>query len=175
MGHPVKCLYCGKTFDRDKEPWVKVTSKRYAHKACSMTQEELLSEEEKDKQELEKYIMKLFKINFINPLMKKQIKSYIKDYGYSYSGIQKSLQYFYEIKNNSIEKANGGIGIVPYVYDKAYKYYYALWEAQQKNENKDINLFVPKVKEVVIPVPKVKIKKRNLFAFLDEEYKSNAQ
>ena len=30
----VKCFYCGKIFDRDKEPFVKVNARRYAHLAC---------------------------------------------------------------------------------------------------------------------------------------------
>ena len=59
--------------------------------------------------------------------------------------------------------------IVPYIYQQAYRYYYSLWEAQQKNENKVVQEYVPVVKEIVIPIPERKIKKRKLFAFLDEE------
>ena len=33
------------------------------------------------------------------------------------------------------EKAQGGIGIVPFVYQNAFNYYYAIWEAQQKQEH----------------------------------------
>ena len=79
------------------------------------------------------------------------------------------MVYHYEINGGEIEKANGAIGIVPYTYQKAYNYYYAIWEAQQKNKDKEINQFVPKVKEIIIPIPERKIKKRNLFSFLDEE------
>lgn len=35
MSHRVKCLYCGQQFDRDWEPFVKVTTQRYAHKECA--------------------------------------------------------------------------------------------------------------------------------------------
>ena len=35
MAHNVKCYYCGKTFNRDKEPFVQVGSRRYAHKLCA--------------------------------------------------------------------------------------------------------------------------------------------
>lgn len=35
MAHKVKCLYCGQQFDRDWEPFVKVTAQRYAHKECA--------------------------------------------------------------------------------------------------------------------------------------------
>jgi hypothetical protein len=83
--------------------------------------------------------------------------------------MQKALTYFYEIKGNSIEKANGGIGIIPYIYKDAYNYYYSLWLARQKNENKVVETYIPEVKEIIIAPPKRKIKKRNLFTFLDEE------
>ena len=81
----------------------------------------------------------------------------------------KHLVYHDEINGGEIEKANGAIGIVPYTYQKAYNYYYVIWEAQQKNKDKEINQFVPKVKEIIIPIPEKKSKKRKLFSFLDEE------
>jgi hypothetical protein len=169
MAHYVKCYYCGKTFDRDKEEFVKVNERRYAHKNCSEHSDEVRSQEDVDKEALEQYIMKLFNTNFVNPLIQKQIKQYREEYNYSYSGILKALVYFYEVKHGSLEKAGGRISIVPYVYQNAYRYYYALWEAQQRNLNKDISLYQPKVREIVISVPERKVKKRNLFSFLDEE------
>ena len=75
----------------------------------------------------------------------------------------------WEEKGNSIEKSRGGIGIVPYIYKDAYNYYFALWQAQQKNENKVVQQYVPAVKEIVIPRPQRKVKTRPLFSFLDEE------
>ncbi len=169
MAHKVKCYYCGQQFDRDKEEWVKVTANRYAHKNCALTKEEIQSQEDKDKAALEEYIIKLFNLDFVEPRIQKQITKYRNEYNYSYSGILKSLKYFYEIKGNPIEKANGGIGIVPYVYKRAFDYYYALWQAQQKNATKQIEQYVPVIKEVVIQNPQRNIKKRKLFSFLDKE------
>ena len=74
------------------------------------------SKRSKDKEELNEYIKKLFKIDYVDARIQKQIKQYVEEYHYSYSGIRKALIYFFEIKGNSIEKSNGGIGIVPYVY-----------------------------------------------------------
>ena len=105
----------------------------------------------------------MFNTTYIDPRIRKQIKQYIEDYHYTYSGIHKSLTYFYEIKGNSIDKANGGIGIVPYIYQKAYQYYFSLWEAQQKNKDVIIEEYVPIVKEIIIPPPQRKQKKRKLF------------
>ena len=143
--------------------------RRYAHQECSLTEEQKKSKEEQDKIDLDNYIMQLFKIDYVDARIRKQIKQYREEYNYTYSGIRKALIYFYEVKGNPIEKANGGIGIVPYVYQNAYNYYLALWQAQQKNQDKVLTNYVPKVKEVVIPRPQRKVKKRELFTFLDEE------
>ena len=48
----------------------------------------------------------------------------------------KTLIYWYEIKGNSTEKANGGIGIIPYVYKDASEYYYSIYLAQIANRDK---------------------------------------
>jgi hypothetical protein len=168
MAHFVKCLYCEKKFDRDKIPYIQV-GRRYAHQECSLSAEDKKTQEEKDKQELDEYIIKLLKIDYIDARIRKQIKTYIEEYNYTYSGIRKALIYFYEIKGNSIEKANGGIGIVPYTYKQAFDYYYALWQAQQQNKDKIIINYQPKIIEITIPSPERKVKKRKLFAFLDDE------
>lgn len=167
--HLVKCTICGKQFDANSHPYVKVNSRRYAHTQCSLSAEEKKTKEQKDKEALEQYIMKLFNTTYIDAKIRKQINQYITDYEFTYSGIHKALIYSFEVKGNSVEKANGGIGIVPYVYRQAYEYYFALWQAQQKNEGKVIEEYVPVVKEIVIPRPQRKIKKRKLFTFLDEE------
>ena len=169
MPHMVKCSVCGKQFDRDKFPFVKTSSRRYAHYECAANKEQIQSEEEKDKENLENYIMKLFNETYINQLIRKQLNQYVDEYGYTYSGIHKALIYFFEVKHNSIEKSNGGIGIVPYCYKQAFNYYYNLWLAQEKNRNKDIESYIPEVVEIYITPPKRKTKKRKLFSFLDEE------
>lgn len=169
MAHIVTCVYCKQRFDRDKHPFVQVSSRRYAHQECSLTEEQKKAKEEIDKEELDAYIMKLFNMDYVDARIKKQIKQYVDEYNFSYSGIRKTLIYFFEIKGNSLEKANGGIGIVPYVYQNAHNYYLALWQAQQKNENKIVEEYIPNIKEVVIPRPQRQVKKRKLFSFLDEE------
>ena len=110
--------------------------------------------------------------------IKRQIKDYVTNQGFTYSGIHKALIYYYEVKGNKFDegKAQGGIGIVPYVYQNAFNYYYAIWEAQQKQEHivdaGSLAEYIPRVVEVKIPVPKRQERKRNLFSFLDEEQES---
>ena len=119
--------------------------------------------------------MELFNSDYVYAKIKKQIKDYVTNYGYAYSGIHKALIYYYEVKGNKFDegKAQGGIGIVPYVYQSAFNYYYSIWEAQQKQEHivdaESLAEYIPRVIEVKIPVPKRQEKKRNLFSFLDEE------
>lgn len=134
-----------------------------------MSEDQKKAKEISDREALDEYIMKLFNTSYVDARIQKQIKQYVDEYNFTYSGIRKALVYFFEIKGNSIEKANGGIGIVPYVYQHAYNYYLALWQAQQKNEDKVIEHYVPNIKEIVIPRPQRKIKKRPLFTFLDED------
>lgn len=169
MAHIVTCVYCKKKFDRDKIPFVQISQRRYAHKECSEQENQRLFKEEADKIALENYIIQLLKLEYITPRIRKQLNTYQEQYGYTYSGMHKALIYFYEIKGNSVEKANGGVGIIPYVYQDAYNYYYALWEAQQANKDKEIETYIPVEEVVRIPVPQRKLKKRKLFTFLDEE------
>lgn len=169
MAHFVCCTECKQRFDRDKEEFVAVSTRRYAHKLCYEKSLKEKSEEERDKENLDNYIMKMFNEPYVNARIKKQIKDFINDYHYTYSGIQKSLIYFFEIKGNSIEKANGGIGIVPFIYKEAYNYFFALWQAQQSNKDKDLNLYKPQVQEIKIKPPERKIPPVRLFNLDDEE------
>ena len=35
MSHMVKCIYCQSTFNRDKEAFVQISPRRYAHEDCA--------------------------------------------------------------------------------------------------------------------------------------------
>lgn len=173
--HLVKCKICGMIFDASIEPFVKVSSNRYAHEACAIGAEAAKSKEEKDKEELIAYIKQLFECDTISPKINKQIQDYKSKYNYSYSGIRKTLKYFFEVKGNSLEKANGGIGIVPFVYNDAFLYWRALWEVQQKNEQSVGQTIVAPVQEIHITSPERTPyrPRRKLFTFLDEVEGSN--
>ena len=167
----LKCFYCGQIFDANAEEFVQVNSRRYAHKACAVEAEERKSKEEKDKEQLENYIKELFDIDELTPKIRKQINTYRTERKFSYSGIHKTLKYWFEVRNGSLDKANGGIGIVDYVYDEALLYWRAIWEAQQQNQDIKIEDYVLPAREVRIPPPKREPMKhcRKLFSFLEEE------
>lgn len=166
----IKCLYCGEHFDRNDETIKTIQiGRRYAHLECYEKHKENKTQEEKDKEALEAYILKLFNEEKINIKIRKQIKKFIEELNYTYSGILKALIYHYEIKKGDISKANGGIAIVEWVYQDAFNYYYDLWLANQRNEHKLIERYIPQVEEIKIITPKRKEKKRKIFSFLDKE------
>lgn len=186
MAHIVTCTVCKQQFDRDKIEAVKMSARRYAHATCVLKQgsleeqaqaERILAEQakqEKDLIALEEYIKKKFGVEDDVALIirtRQQIKTFRDEYKYTYSGILKSLIYFYEIKGNKIDKSNGGIGIVPYVYDEAKTYYQRLWKTHQINQAKPIEQYItPPQRIVKIAIPTPRLRTRNkLFSFLDEE------
>lgn len=88
------------------------------------------------------------------PLIQKQInKFHAPPYNYSYSGMEKTLRYFYDIQHNNYLSSNGGIGIVEYTFNQARDYYQKIYEAQKANEQK---VFIHQVKEYIIKPPKEK-------------------
>lgn len=216
--HSVKCLYCGKNFYKEDEPYVKPRSNRYAHAKCaeekglSLTitdptiyetchyckkqidkSKEQYKELSKgkfahlscwdankdkltDKEKLENYICDLYGIKKITQKISRQIKDYVENYGYTYSGILKALVYHHEVKGNKYDptKARGSIRIVEYVYQQAYNYYYSIWEAQQKQQqvivdNSLLEKYIPKEITIKIPMPKPQPLKKRLFSFLDKD------
>lgn len=105
--------------------------------------------------------------------MRKQVKEFKENKNYTYSGIRKSLQYFFEIKENSIERAKGSLGIVPYVYEDAKKYWHNLNNIKQINEeiiSKEDIIDMP-IKEIYIRAPDRQPMKhyKLLFTFLNED------
>ena len=116
MSHVVKCIYCGKTFDRDKEECVKI-NRRYAHSDWYTNGVKIATANEEKYRRITDYIVQLDR----NPdwkMIGSQIKSFLKK-GLTYDGIYYSLYYLYSVK----KKPYKGIGIVPYIYDEARRYY----------------------------------------------------
>jgi hypothetical protein len=79
----------------------------------------------------------------------------------------RSLKWFYEVRGQSTDKANGGIGIIPFIYKDAYNYYYNIFLAQQKN--KGIEDFKVITQEVTIPSPRMYVRPPRLLEFEKDE------
>lgn len=174
--HIVKCLVCGESFDLNSIQGVKASKTRYAHQKC-FPKGELVpmtgsTEKDPDAKALNDCISKIYgkKANWV--LIKKQIKEYI-DKGYTLKGIKTTLIYFYEVKKNDAEKSNGGIGIVPYVYQEAYDYYYQIWEAQQRAARGIEKLSTMQTSSVTIKPPQPQRPPHKLFKSLNNEESAN--
>lgn len=147
--HIVKCIYCGQQFDREAEPTKQVSARRYAHLKCWEDHVANMSQEEKDIEAFFDYAKKLFGEDYNYVLTKKLAERYVKENNYSYSGMLKSLKWYYEKQGNSIEKSNGSIGIIPYIYKSAYDYYFALYQAQLVNQEKDLSNFTLSKEKII--------------------------
>ena len=171
MAHMVKCTVCGKQFDRDKIQAVKTGARRYAHYMCFPEGElvPLANPTDEDLVKLEQYIENLLGEDYNPARVKKQIKDFKTDYDYTYSGMLKTLIWFYEIKGNPKDKANGGIGIIPFVYKDACNYFYSLYLAQIANEQVAETLYQPMVREIEITSPEVYVRPQKLFNVGEDE------
>lgn len=168
--HKCKCAVCGQDFDRDKIQAVKYGARRYAHYTCAPDKELVPLPPPKEKTEdqlILEYCSNLFGSSMNAAMIKRQIKIFVKDYGYTKSGILKTLQYWYDIKHNDISKSNGAIGIVPYVFNDAKQYYFQLFVAQESNKN--IISYKPKIEDVTIPSPRMFVRPPRLFNMEDDD------
>jgi hypothetical protein len=171
MGHVVKCAICGESFDRDKIQAVIHGSRRYSHYECEPDKELVPLPEKKEDPELKAlkdYINNLMGKKCNWAMIMKQIREFKEEKKYTYSGMLKSLIYFYEIKNGSINKSLGAIGIIPFVYNDAYNYYYNLYIAKQ-NINENNITKENSIKEITIDLPISKPKEKKKFNFMDME------
>ena len=159
----VKCPICNSQFDRNAEETVQYGARRWAHKTCAIKENSRRAKEEIDRRNLEEYIKKLFGIPQLDIRIHKQISGMMAKFNFSYSGILKTLIYFYDVQGNTTEKSNGGIGIVPYVYKDAFNYYKNLHDAQKRNEEKVISDYVSTGRIVSIQSPIVRPKQKRLF------------
>lgn len=166
MAHLVTCFYCKEKFDRDKIDFVKISERRYAHKICHEQKSQEQDSEIQNLVALEKYILKLFKWDYVLPRVQKQIKEFHNQNGYSYSGMLKSLKWFYEIKNNKLPPPgdpSNNISIIPFIYENALRYDYTLFLLNDINEQKLKDGFKASERVVEIKAPRAKRPTPKLF------------
>lgn len=162
--HRVKCLKCEKYFDADIVPYVKF-GRRYGHSSCypDIEQVQALQEEQDEVTLFYRYAKEILKDEFNYVKIKRQVDAYLIDpYNFTYQGMMLSMKYWYEVKKNSIDKSRGAIGIIPYIYNDARKYFLTIYNAQQANKDKEIKT---QIRKVVIPIPKGDAPKIKLFNF----------
>ena len=149
--------------DVNKEDVVRISNYNY-HPHCA--------EQKKEKDELTDFICKLFGFKAPGPRIYAQIKKFVNDNGYTYKEIRLTLDYFFNVKKNDINKANQGIGIVPYVYDDAKEYYQKMAFKQHKIAEK-IQKDMGKEKKTIVVKKTGEVKPRitlvDMDSLLEEE------
>jgi hypothetical protein len=120
------CFWCHKALDTTDENVIEMPElkNRWVHKECAAIHPE------NDFEKLMIYIINLYglKENYIPQKYRKQLTQYEQDYEFTYSGMLKALKYWYEITKHPLDKTRG-VGIIPFVYQEAREYYYALYIA----------------------------------------------
>lgn len=182
MSHPVTCIYCKQKFDRDVEPYIQISARKFAHQTCTWEQgnaeEKKLAEkyhneveqEKRDYENFQNYLKVLNQTETLPPRFYIQINQWKKERNYTYSGMYRAMRYFLEVKRGNW---NGSIGIIPYVYDKAQEYYRYSWEQKQLNEDaaqpiEQIKEETPTIVTILPPKPKERTR-RKLFTNIEED------
>ena len=176
--HNVKCVFCNQIFDANVEPYIKVSNgRRYAHQACAAAAEKKEVQEKNNLEILEDYIKYLYHTDTLDPKISKQIQKLVnmQNSKYNYSGIQRDLKYFYEVKKNDWKKdnPNKGVGIVPYIYKESCEYW-----AKMLNKQKDILVMIEhqmkKWHDAPTIQPGIKKKEKKKFEMPWEEIEASA-
>lgn len=125
----VKCPHCEEQLYRREA--IKHANGRYYHEECY---EESRSESDHYK-ELVNYICDdLYNIKRPTGMMLMQIKRFREEFDYKYKGMELTLRYFYEILGNKVDK-DTGLGIIPYIYEKAAEQYTQSLKIRESVEN----------------------------------------
>lgn len=110
------CPYCSQEVNAKNS--ISVMHNRYAHKECY----EKFYNKDDDEIDGIYQVLNKYGIEYQYFKCEKQRTQFISQ-GMTNSGIKKTLDYFYGVKNGDKTKAQGGIGIVPYVYEEAKNWY----------------------------------------------------
>ena len=137
---PVKCPYCGQSFQRENTEFIQL-GRRYAHKECA----DIVNK-------IHEYMQYKLGEGYSKTKVETQIKNFVSKEGMTIDAIYKTLIYWYDVKKSSIEQANGGIGIVPYVYSEYLKYKQSQYENSQINKNKNIKDYVGQTPTEIIGI-----------------------
>ena len=163
----MQCSFCNKAIldtkykTRNRKRYHEECYNQLINKAESTNQHQATSIKEGDKEALENYIRSLYNLTELPYPITKQIENFISQQGYTYSGIQKTLYYFYELNKNNPDSHKSTIGIVPYIYDEAKAFFQSLHEANESNKD-----FIQEERTVHI---KLKPKDRRLPCIISEQ------
>lgn len=134
--HMVQCRGCGERFDAPLGEmdisWVMPSRNFYYHKDCyEKFRKDKPKEDEAWRDRIFDYISHDLKLEYNYFKCARFLDNFVKkEKQGTYKGCYFSLKYFYEVDKGNKEKANGGIGIIPFVYERATEY----WKERELRE-----------------------------------------
>lgn len=130
MAHEVQCRICKKRFDTEKEEFVLVGQKSYYHKACyenwvqGRNNVKTSGDEDFWYESVVDYLYRDVKMSINFAKLNNQWFNFIKpERKMTPKGIYFAIRYYYSVIHGDKEKALGGIGIVPNVYQESAHYW----------------------------------------------------
>ena len=182
-----KCVVCGLKIENDDD--IVPYKSRYAHKKCfqstikiattekkkelsektitrkrksikpsiEMIKDAVNEEEFKLKKDFFDYLKIVSGIDNLSAKVYVLAEDYIKKYNFTYLGMKQALEYYFQLcKNKPIGDC---IGIIPYIYDEANKYFEDIERVELENKNRDLqNMY----KEKTIKISTIRKKKVRL-------------
>lgn len=184
--HMVSCRVCKGKFDAQEEEkdivWVMPSRNFYYHKKCyddwkTQTDVNIKKKDDVYIDYIYDYLAHDLKIKYDYFVCEAQREKFLKK-GYTNKGIFFTLKYFYEIQKGDTEKSNGGLGIVPYVYNDSITYWSNMVK-KQANILEEIEAQMSKMDNVT-PTKTINRKKQRkkkdrtaeLLAEVENEYKT---
>lgn len=153
MAHVVKCRACGIKFDTDKlndDEWIMPKTNQYYHKDCY---DKWIKDKDDPNADMTKdawyaalvdYLYRDLKMPVDFAKLQSQWNNFLKPgKEMTPKGVYFSVKYFYDIEHGDMEKAQGGIGIVPSIYKRATQY----WADREQREQGIIDAIIAQIKE----------------------------
>ena len=164
--HMVQCRICKQRFDTNQEETVLVGQKAYYHKSCYTewvnSKDSLRKNYSEDfyKECLIDYLYRDIKTAINFQKLNSQWTNFTRPgKNMTPKGIYFAVRYFYEVQKGDKSKMEGGIGIVPYIYNDSREYWAqleykkegtldAILEQMKTRLARPVEKIVPKKKEV---------------------------
>jgi hypothetical protein len=108
-----------------------------------------------NRKDLEEVIFREFEINSLPPLINTQIGKLITERGYSYKEIAQALVFFTQVDNGKYDPKYG-IGIVPFVMDRAKEFF----EQKRREKEKQIKSVKSDIPDIILEPKELKRKRK---------------
>lgn len=166
--HEVQCRFCKEKMDisrlKEGDEWVMPVNKFYYHTKCydeytrKKSEATIHSNGDTEFWLDAAWCFMKYDLKYIPnyQIFAKQWGSFEKQ-GFTSKGIYFAIRYFYLIKHGDVEKSNGGIGIVPYIYNDSANY----WIEQEQKASGILALIESQI-EIIDKGPRVHIKRTKM-------------